>query len=470
MSSSPSQTATRRKSWVRRWLFRVSLLLLAGALLAGGWYAFHRYQQNAKLQEVLVALDRAEPGWRWKDIQAARSEIPDDRNGALCAVRATKLLPDDWPGADAKDVVLHLDPPMRLRAEKAASLRKALERAQSSLREARNLSNLPNGRYRIAYDRNPQKNDFHDLERLRFLIQLLQCDSAALAEQGEDALALGSCGACLNAARSVGDEPIFIPQLIRIAGVAIACKATERVLAQSEPPVAELEALQKAFEREDCDPGFLLALRGERAIHQVLFEAFDDGEISVDELGEGGPARNLEEHYWSWWVLDKLREERPLMLSETTKRIAIAQLPEEEQPAAERQWIAKINALSTQAIFTHMFAPAVNLVGEAFRRKHALLRSAATAIAVERYHRDHGVWPDGLDPLPKVYLSEVPTDPYNGKPIRFRRTAFGVVVYSVGPDGTDDGGLIDDADMTRAGTDIGIRLWDPDNRRQPPAP
>lgn len=55
---------------------------------------------------------------------------------------------------------------------------------------------------------------------------------------------------------------------------------------------------------------------------------------------------------------------------------------------------------------------------------------------------------------------EVPLDAYDGKPIRYRRLADGVVVYSVGADGKDDGG--------KAGADLGYRLWDVDRRRQPP--
>jgi hypothetical protein len=44
----------------------------------------------------------------------------------------------------------------------------------------------------------------------------------------------------------------------------------------------------------------------------------------------------------------------------------------------------------------------------------------------------------------------------------------GVVVYSVGPDGRDDGGRFDRANPERAGTDLGVGLWDVKDRRRPP--
>ena len=62
----------------------------------------------------------------------------------------------------------------------------------------------------------------------------------------------------------------------------------------------------------------------------------------------------------------------------------------------------------------------------------------------------------------------VPTDPYDGLPLRYLRTADGVVVYSVGPDRSDNqGNLVRNAKPTD-GTDVGFQLWDVAKRRQPP--
>ena len=43
-------------------------------------------------------------------------------------------------------------------------------------------------------------------------------------------------------------------------------------------------------------------------------------------------------------------------------------------------------------------------------------------------------------------------------------------LYTVGKDGVDNGGNVDVANVYDAGADIGIRLWDPAKRRQPPVP
>ena len=40
------------------------------------------------------------------------------------------------------------------------------------------------------------------------------------------------------------------------------------------------------------------------------------------------------------------------------------------------------------------------------------------------------------------YLAAVPNDPEDGAPLRFKRQPDGVIVYWIGPDGTDDGGKL----------------------------
>jgi hypothetical protein len=66
------------------------------------------------------------------------------------------------------------------------------------------------------------------------------------------------------------------------------------------------------------------------------------------------------------------------------------------------------------------------------------------------------------------WVRTVPMDPFDGTPIRFRPTPVGIVVYSIGPDGADDGGTIDPGKANRPGTDLGIRLWDVTQRTQLP--
>ncbi|MCW5556148.1 MAG: hypothetical protein KIS67_28840 [Verrucomicrobiae bacterium] len=71
----------------------------------------------------------------------------------------------------------------------------------------------------------------------------------------------------------------------------------------------------------------------------------------------------------------------------------------------------------------------------------ALRQVAETAMAVEQYRTLHeGRLPTELNALVPTYLAAVPTDPFDGRPLRFRLLTRGYVIYSIGPDGQDNGG------------------------------
>jgi hypothetical protein len=167
-----------------------------------------------------------------------------------------------------------------------------------------------------------------------------------------------------------------------------------------------------------------------------------------------------------------LRENHGLLISFMNEAVEIAKLPPGEQPD-------KFQALNTKAAamrgmrtaLATMMMPAVAKVVDAYHRSQADLRCAVAALALERYRQANKRWPDSLDQLVPKFLSAVPVDPYDRKALRYKRLSDGALVYSVGPDGNDDGGNYDRRNYAAPGTDIGFQLWDVDKRRQPaPSP
>ncbi len=61
-------------------------------------------------------------------------------------------------------------------------------------------------------------------------------------------------------------------------------------------------------------------------------------------------------------------------------------------------------------------------------------------LACERHRLVHDVYPQSLGDIATELLPAVPIDPFSGNPIRLQLNEAGVVVYSVGSDGKDDGG------------------------------
>ena len=72
------------------------------------------------------------------------------------------------------------------------------------------------------------------------------------------------------------------------------------------------------------------------------------------------------------------------------------------------------------------------------RTQNALL---TVALALRAYRLEHGTYPASLDALVPSYLPAVPDDPFAlSSLLHYRRTKQSYVLYSVGPDGKDDGG------------------------------
>jgi hypothetical protein len=96
------------------------------------------------------------------------------------------------------------------------------------------------------------------------------------------------------------------------------------------------------------------------------------------------------------------------------------------------------------------------------------LTCAAVAIAAERFRLQEEHWPENLEQLTPRFLSVVPRDYFRPAPLSLRHVDDGLVIYSVGHDGKDHGGVLDRKGVAGYGSDIGFRLWNPDKRRQPP--
>jgi hypothetical protein len=64
----------------------------------------------------------------------------------------------------------------------------------------------------------------------------------------------------------------------------------------------------------------------------------------------------------------------------------------------------------------------------------------ALNLAARAYHLERGTWPANLEALRPKYVDAVPLDAFTSHAFRYRATATGFQIYSVGPDGKDNGG------------------------------
>ena len=95
-------------------------------------------------------------------------------------------------------------------------------------------------------------------------------------------------------------------------------------------------------------------------------------------------------------------------------------------------------------------------VQTAYDRLAQSQRNLYLAFALAAYRSDTGRHPAKLDELAPKYIDEIPDDHFSGKPLVYRPTENGYLLYSVGVNGKDEGGRGPDDDPQ--GDDLRVRM------------
>jgi hypothetical protein len=449
-------------------LLAIALLLITVPLAC--WLLKYLSDERS-VAAAIAETERLDPHWRFEDILARRAEIPDEENSSLQVLKAMaasgklydKLRQHLPPDGDI-NALRPAHPPQTLGKNLLVRLRALVANCAEGIAEARELRDMPKGRPPIVYAPDFISTLLGPVQDARDVCALLHCDVLARLEDGDVDGAMHSCHAMLNAGRSVGDEPFIICFLVRAACVHLSVDSLERVLAQGESSEPALAELQAALERELAEPTLLTALRGERACGYEVLQLVCDGKLRPSRVSAMRgktitPLDRLQDH-----VTTGVSADRAAFLRWMNKLVEAARLPIEQQ-ADEFDRLRKERPRGDDALLLDKKWIDTGL--DVHLRLQANLRCAVAALASERYRLKHGAWPGSLEAVVKSrLLGSVPLDVFDGQPLRLKRTADGLVIYSVGADRTDNHGTIDRGHEPRAGTDLGFRLWDVSARRQ----
>jgi hypothetical protein len=258
-----------------------------------------------------------------------------------------------------------------------------------------------------------------------------------------------------------------MPQLVRVATNGRTLGVVERALAHGQPSEAALNQVQKLLVDEERQAWFLAALRGDRAHMDRMLAALQTRQLAQEDaeigLAWNKPDGTPEE---PWFRPDRIAVHRARLLAFMTYVVEIVRNQPEEQ---QLSLIERLNGLmGKEPHFIETACGAVNMTAKTSHRDKARLRCAIAGLGAERYRQRFGHWPESLDALVPEFLSEVPKDPFDGTPLRYRVVAGGVVIHSVGPKLNDMVITLDESDPQWHSTHVGFRLWDVPNRgRQP---
>ncbi|KKK93223.1 hypothetical protein LCGC14_2695040, partial [marine sediment metagenome] len=102
-----------------------------------------------------------------------------------------------------------------------------------------------------------------------------------------------------------------------------------------------------------------------------------------------------------------------------------------------------------------ILAPVLGSVTDDWHKAAMRFDLTKLAVALAAYKAEKAGYPKTLAELRATYGKEIPGDRFSGKPLVYRRTGTGYVLYSVGSNGEDDGGKEDEDGDT---DDIVVRV------------
>jgi hypothetical protein len=468
--------------WYRRWWF----YLLAFAVTTGIglfiWGAVRDWMVQRELEEYLAELDRRDPHWRLEEWYQAAPQVADPDNLVLAALEFGQQVKVPT-GGRFEQLFATLDqyPHRPLNAEQLALLRTMLTGVDTRAKLDQ-LLRLKTGRFPTPDLGSPtfRTAAFSPNQQVRWTSSILTYQSQLWAYEGKGDDALRACRGMLHLSRCYDHEPTMIAQLICMGMQSLSVGELQRVLAQTEPSEPALAAAQDEYLRAAEKSLSAKGIRGDRACIDRILVEIQQGRYTSQELqrfmGSIPPPRGTLtfDHVLAW--LKKYTGSSPFGFIPrerlTTHRycdeiLRAHQLP--EHLAFQRiKDIAQEAAQGTAGI--RFFGPAFHKIHEADLKWKAMLRAAAVALAAERYRGSTGSVPKDLQQLVPHFLPTVPLDPYSGKPMVWKTTDTGFIIYAVWLNRTDDDGHIR-VQPGKPPTDCGLEFWDAKHRgKLPPIP
>lgn len=349
----------------------------------------------------------------------------------------------DQPQSPARDVLL------------------ALSKFDREFRDLEEAARRPKARFPLHYE---EPDVFNMLLPHLAVVKganiILNLRAAAQSACGQTNEAFATIKIAFKVSNSVKDEPILISHLVRIATLAITLERVAEGLAAHHWSEVQLLELESRLSEIDILAEFKHTMRGERnwfifggidflksrpSTAQALFanpSAYSPAAIDVYSFFTGPSGRIAVPDGWfdqNKCAGGKVVENLILPLADEKSHRLFMDRAKKIEFEVEAIEITRYSALA-QLLLASIQRSSTVLRGA---KLQADLDEARLACALERYRMVSGQFPETIDALVPKFVPKLPTDVITGGPLKYRREADGrFVLYSVGLNGKDDGGVI----------------------------
>jgi hypothetical protein len=371
--------------------------------------------------------------------EAAPPKVPADQNAAVFYQRAYEGL-HGWPELDPiYKYIAYLQFPNRVSPPPLDKVAAAIAANEDYFRLVEEGSRLPVSRFPVDWEAGTMMRLPHR-GILDNLTQLLLARALIAAKQGQTQKAWDSLAASIRIADQVGAEPDasalpaegnFINLIFRHCG---------EILTAAPPAGKQCESFYRMLQKIETD----------RPLYKILEKQRAEGIWAFDYVRRESPMRliygrwrprrgpNLFENLWRlfrpFWEpflkLDELyylRQTAPLIAEAKAARL---------QSDRSRAWLRRT---PKYALISRLLWRPPHFTQANYSGLQAQLRIMQTAMALRTYQIKQGKYPDTLAELQTIGWL-IPSDPFSGKPLLYRKSGEGYILYSVGKNHKDDGG------------------------------
>jgi hypothetical protein len=333
----------------------------------------------------------------------------------------------------------------------------ALRYFEPDLTELRREASLrPLARWPIQYDLNsPWGILLPHLAKAKRITMLLQVRAAARLAAGQTADGLEDIALGFRLADSFGYEPFLISQLVRMACYEIILQPLKEGQAHHQFSDAQLTLLQQQLQSVDLLAGYQLAVRCERSINGLWANMT---RADMDSILQYSASQSPSKGFWRFAIRARVAPkgwiyQNQLVSSRLDDDYILSAVDAHTRTVSpkksEAALSAKREAKGPYSALVQFLTMSESQLGDAlpFACKFAYGQTqvdlARVACGLERYRLAHNQYPEALDALAPQFITKLPHDIINGQPLKYRRTDDGsFVLYSVGWNETDDGGIV----------------------------
>lgn len=326
--------------------------------------------------------------------------------------------------------------------EERATVQEFLEAQQDLIHEVRRMA--ARGGPFVALDVSESAGmGISRFEHLRSLQRFLRVDAAFNSLRGDYDVAVEDIIAGMQLANALAQEPLLISHLVRSPLVGLM-----------------VEAIQDSFHGGDLSPELLHQLLDQIAQSYCRKEFADSlfGDIHLEiALFSQVREEGIDWKYVTLWLQDFSLQllfqlycsppARPWLNMDETAYVTIAMRLAEAakspyyEVSHELDEINDVIAnLPRTRVLARMALTALSRAAVLQAHHEARLDLSQMGLLIEHYHGLNGAYPETLDAIAPELGGAVPVDPFTGQAYRYRSDDDDFLLYSVGPDGVDDGG------------------------------